>query len=504
MIMHVLKKIAGLGLMLLLAFSVSAQQDDPAKRVIKFKIKNLEDSVVYLSSYFGKRQYYRDTAEVKNGEFAFQGKKFPSGIYSVIFEDKKTYFEFVVNEPMIQMETVKDDLVGSMKVKTSNENAKFFEFLQYSTKMQEPMKEMSKKVKAIESDSTADGRSVKEAQDLKDQLRKKQEEIVAYKEKFIQDNPSLLITRVFKASRDPKVADCPEGTDDKDCQTYQYRQFKAHYLDDMDFSDEALLRTPVFHNKLEYYFSKLVIQHPDTVNAEADKIVAATKGNKETYKYVVHYVTSTYEGKEIMGMDAVWVHMGMNYYCDDKAYWMDSTKLSEFCERCDRGKNLLIGKTAPDVILMDTMKIQDDSKGSWHSLHRTPSPYTLLVFWDSGCGHCKKTMPKIKKLYDDYKDKGLFVYAVGTELETKEWIEFVREKKLDWLNVSDSPEYPRPFRTAYDIQSTPHLYLLDENKKIIAKKLTPEQFGEFIDNDKKRKAEEKAKKIKEGKEKSMK
>ncbi|MBT5976272.1 MAG: hypothetical protein HOG66_01390, partial [Flavobacteriales bacterium] len=69
---------------------------------------------------------------------------------------------------------------------------------------------------------------------------------------------------------------------------------------------------------------------------------------------------------------------------------------------------------------------------------------------------------------------------------------------LPWINVSDSPEANENaqelmlkgtttaqslnFRDTYDIFSTPKIYLLDENKKIIAVKLMPEQMGDFIDH----------------------
>jgi glutaredoxin-related protein len=56
---------------------------------------------------------------------------------------------------------------------------------------------------------------------------------------------------------------------------------------------------------------------------------------------------------------------------------------------------------------------------------------------------------------------------------------YVRDQKLDWINLAD-PHMRSNFRYEYNIETTPQLYILDEDKKIIAKKLDVEQIEEFI------------------------
>ena len=80
----------------------------------------------------------------------------------------------------------------------------------------------------------------------------------------------------------------------------------------------------------------------------------------------------------------------------------------------------------------------------------------------------------------------LEVFAVGTELEIKEWQEYVEKNELPWINVSDTPEINKNayeylqkgvttlnslnFRDVYDIYSTPVVFILDKDKKIIGKR----------------------------------
>ncbi len=458
-----------------------------------FKISGLSDStdsVVYMANYYGGKQYYFDTGLVENGNTVhFTGDEIGGGIYSIIMSDRKSYFEFVVNEPKIEMETRAGDYVKNMKVKTSVENQSFYEYLLFINDKSKRVQDLREKLENTEGT---------EKEKVKEELQKIDAEVVTFKTGFIQGHPDLFISKVFAASEEPNIPDYKEIEDEKERSRRRYVEFKKGYLSTMDFSDERLLRTPVFHNKLNYYIAKLTPQLPDSIIAAADMLVGMTNGNKETKKYIVHTITSKYEDSKVMGMDAILVHMGQTYYCPDKAWWLNEDKLKKFCERVDAMEPLLIGKIAPNLILQDTAEV-------WVNMYELKANYTILYFWDSGCGHCKKVTPKLLDFYAEYKDKGVEVYAIGTEFETEDWKKYVRKNGLVWLNVSDTPEANENahdlifkgvttlesmnFRDTYDIFSTPKVFVLDVDKRIIATKLSPEQIGEFIENHSKEQAD---------------
>ena len=68
------------------------------------------------------------------------------------------------------------------------------------------------------------------------------------------------------------------------------------------------------------------------------------------------------------------------------------------------------------------------------------------------------------------------------EFENKEWIEFINEHNLDWINGSDGGDFRSNFRTLYDVFSTPQTYLLDEEKKIISKKMSIESLEKILEH----------------------
>jgi len=82
--------------LLLLAFSINVSAQGYK---YKFKVDGVSDTVIYLAKYYGKKQYYEDTAKVDSkGNFVFEGTEMlPGGIYLMVMPDKASYFEFLVS-----------------------------------------------------------------------------------------------------------------------------------------------------------------------------------------------------------------------------------------------------------------------------------------------------------------------------------------------------------------------------------------------------------------------
>lgn len=256
--------------------------------------------------------------------------------------------------------------------------------------------------------------------------------------------------------------------------TFQRYYYVSHFFDHFDFSDDRIVRDAIFETKIDEFFKKVVYPMPDSIIVEADKLIAKTNGKDDIFKFIVHYNASMFEREKVMGMDAVFVHMVEEYYMTGMAFWADSTTNANMTERAMKLKPTLIGQRAPYLNLYDTTETKQVS------LYNLKADFTILYFWDSGCGHCKKVTPVILETYHNLKDKGVKVYAVGTELENDKWIEYIKENELDFINVSDTPSSPGYFRTIYDIFSTPRIFILDADKKIIAKQLAAEQVEEFL------------------------
>lgn len=436
---------------------------------IRFKIAGLKKGdTCLLANYYGEKQYIQDTALADaNGQLVFNGKeKLKGGIYLLVLPKKK-YFDFLIDQVQdFSMETDTSDYVKYMKVKGSEDNKLFYEYLNYIAvkhKEADPLRELIKKTKNNKD-------SIKL---LSDKMSRIDKDVKAYKLNFSKEHPKTLLSQIFKGMSDPQVPEAPKLANGRPDSTFAYRYTREHYWDNYDFSDERLLRTPILYNKMKNFMDNMTYQITDSLNAAADIIAEKARANNEVFKYVVYWLTSTYESSPIMGMDAIFVHMAERYYMTKQAFWVDSAQLAKITQRAMTLKPLLIGKYAPNLTLKDSL-MRDVT------LYDVRSKFTILYFWDYGCSHCKKVTPKLLEWYQTAKAKDVKVFAVGTETNAAEWKKYIRENKLDWINVYD-PYYQTGFKKTYDIYSTPVIYVLDENKKIIAKRLDVEQLDGLID-----------------------
>lgn len=454
-------------LMVLVAVAWAAQGQRSGYR-ITVKIPGMKDTTCFLGRYYGDKQYVLDTARSDGeGVVVFEGKKpLEGGLYLFVFPDRR-YFEFIVDrEQQFSLETQWDDPITHMKVKNSMDNELFYNYLREAIRLQQQSAGLQEQLK--NPGSAADSMA------LRNRLRDLEKQIVTYRDDYIRRHPQTFLAKVFLAMKDPEIPEpyptLPNGRPDS---TFPYRYYKAHYWDHVDLTDSRLLRSPVFAHRLKRYFDEVIPKIPDSINVAADRLIARARSDSEMYRYLVWWITYTHETSKIMGMDAVFVHMTEKYYLNGSAWWVDSVTLYKMMDRARRIAPNLIGNTAPELALRDT-------SGRLHVLSKIPARFTILVFYDPDCGHCQKEIPKIKEAYQRWKDKGVAVYAVDIEVDTEKWKKYIRQNQLDWINVSD-PYHQSNFRQLYDVYSTPVIYILDEQKKIRAKRIAAEQIDEVLE-----------------------
>lgn len=442
--------------------------NDASGYEIRIKITGLRDSLVHLANYYGDKQYLKDSAMVDaSGNVVFKGSEpLPGGIYLFVFPNK-TYFELLVDkEQHFSLDCTMGQVIETMKVKGSSDNQLFYDYLKFIQACSQEVEPLKAERKAKE-----DAKASTAETDLK--IKAVDEKVQNYKLDFMKTHPGLMLSAIFKASQDPEIPELPVKSDGKRDSAFAYYYYRDHYFDNIDLGDERLLRSPIYHSKLNNFVKNLLVQIPDSIIPWTDTLVAKASVNKETFKYMVWFLTNYYETSNIMGLDEVFVHMVKNYYTKEKAYWVDDATLYKIQDRANILEPILIGKKVKNLILQD-------STGNYQALYSVNSPYTVLFFWDPDCGHCKKATPKVKAYYDKVKTKGVQIFAVCTEVEMEKWKNFIKEYKLDWINVAD-PKLQNNFRIEFDIKTTPQIFILDKDKKIIAKKIDEETLEKILD-----------------------
>jgi peroxiredoxin len=279
---------------------------------------------------------------------------------------------------------------------------------------------------------------------------------------------------MVKASNDPEYLSYITDADGKVDSTKIYTSYKAHYFDNFTFSDPRLIYTPVFAQKMDFYFDKLVVPVVDSLEVDIDRVMAMASVNKDMETYLAWFLSLKYETSQIMGHDALFVYIVRKYLETGKVGWQYIEVKDNILKRVNTLEPLLLGKPAPNLILLDTNNVA-------RSLIATKAKYTLLFFWESTCGHCQQEMPKVLKFYDEFHTKYDFeVFGVSTDTSLVKWKAYINKNKMPWINVNGHLSLSGNYHALYDIRSTPIMYLLDEDKKIMTKFLMIEEIGNVI------------------------
>jgi thiol-disulfide isomerase/thioredoxin len=135
----------------------------------------------------------------------------------------------------------------------------------------------------------------------------------------------------------------------------------------------------------------------------------------------------------------------------------------------------LIGQRAPEFSLPD---LNDQPV----ALKNFKAKYTLLYFYSPLCTRCREVTPDVHALTKNYLAKGLRVLAVTTDCPDKNyWKTYVRQNLGDWTCVLELGKEPSELERLYATAQLPNVYFLDENKKIVLKRVPVERLQDFLD-----------------------
>ncbi|MDR0421157.1 MAG: redoxin domain-containing protein [Prevotellaceae bacterium] len=466
-----MKKIFVTVLLICAANAVSAQSYR-----IDVTIKGLGDSTVLLAVHGGATKYAVDTAVLdKDGKGSFSKSRALEGGMYFLAVNGVALFDFLVSadgDDNFGIITDKNDY-SKVEFVNSPENMAMSAYLDYRNQHQKKYEELIEQLRASAENSD-------EQKELRTRLLNFNNPLIAFSDSLANKYKGKFLATVVNAFKPPVEPDfnLPEDEPDRERKiAMNYYLFnKEHFLDNIDFNDERILRTPFFEsNIIDYYFKNvLIFKEPDSIIPCVDKIMTRMQFGSKTYRYMLSHIFNFYYASTVMGHEEIVIYLGENYYLKPEVTWETEKFRTELINFIQRNKPTLIGKTSPDLMLPTS-----DGK-RYESIHGLTADYTVLYFYDIDCGHCKEETPRIKNIYDKYKNElGLEIYAVYIQTDEKKWQDFIAENSLNWINVWD------PYRTGnihntFNTVTTPQIYLLDKDKKILARRLDSENLDKLL------------------------
>jgi len=402
----------------------------------------MKDKVVFLTGYYGTENIIYDSCKVKSGKlivFTSQDKVLPSGLYELTNKEGHIYMDFIIDQSRtFSISTSLNTIDSQREYINSDENIFYFEF----------MKMMQRKGE-ISND---------------------------YLKSLIEISPYSLLSKYLKANYlQVDVPDIlfPDGVTLDTIAQYKY--WKKHFFDYLDFSDSRLLRVKSdFH--IREYFLEYVIQNSDEIIEEIDSFILKSSINQEINKFCLSYLYNIFDDCN-PSHDAVLVHLYDTYCTNGTCDWLDEFSFNRFKKEVDRKRKILPGQIVPPLVAYDAQHNAVSTKDCKHK-------FIILWFWDPDCDECVELTPKLRDFYDIYKDYyDLEIYAVSITDDYDRWDRFIRENQLTWINVSfaiGEPNYD--FVDYFDLITTPGIYIINAKHKIIARQFSLDELHEKLGN----------------------
>jgi len=446
---------------------------------IKVTFKPFTNQYIYLGHYEGKQVPVIDSS-LLNGksEAIFKGpKNLGAGVYVIGYPNRQGFFEFLIGKE--QRFWIKADSAhpADVNFKNSPENDLLRNYQHF---MAINGKEVDSTRKLLSTAKTA-----KDSARLNEIITKTNNHIKEYRLGIINKYPDATLSFLLKLLQEPEIPPAAQHPGGKYDSLYAYKFFKSHFWDGINFFDERLVRTPIIENKLDKYFDQLVYPNADSVIKEMDWMLGYASVVPENEKYLLLKFVNRYLTMKYMWEDAVFVHLYEKYFAEKTYPWLTEKGRKTIQDRAYNLMANILGNPAPDIDLPDTT-------GKNVTLYNVNSRYTVVLIWDPTCGHCKEIVPKVDSLYKTkWKTEGVKVFALAKETDgnKNDWMSFIRQHHLEeWANVyySKAEEKSRVdsgipgYSQLYDVLSFPTLYLLDKDKRIIAKKLSFEQINDVL------------------------
>lgn len=121
-----------------------------------------------------------------------------------------------------------------------------------------------------------------------------------------------------------------------------------------------------------------------------------------------------------------------------------------------------------------------DMYGNEIALSSLEGKTILIQFWSATIGNSNAMNADLKKIYEEYHDKGFEIYQVAIDSSKAIWVNAVQQQALPWISVCDLLGEASPALSIYNVQKLPYNYLFDSKSNIIGKDLTATEIEEKL------------------------
>ncbi len=438
---------------------------------IDVTIKGFESDQAYLGYYLGAKTYIKDTVSAVNGHFVFSGKEvLDDGIYIIIDPKDYSFFEIVLSDDQhLSLSTVKGQENKMMKVQGSEENELFFGYLHYLEKQYEEMDVLKQDMEGLDP-------STESYQRDEQSIALIEEKIKNYRTDFASKTKNSFLGTIIRLTQEMDFPEALTGPDADPIERYNY--YMKHYFDDVDFSAAGLKHVPAFYKKIDDYLGRLVVQHVDSLKLAVDRLLNLASVNDEMFQYVTIETINKFAKSKIMGMDGVYAHIVENYYATGRATWADENTLQLMIARAKMIQRILLYRP------VETVNGKDEN-GDAVALHDTKAVLTFVLLFDPSQTEQRQRFEAVKEVLAAHDPADLHLVSIASNGTYEEWKKVLGEWELTnqpkITNIYTETDAFLYSQTNQKKANSPILFLLDDQKYVMAKDLDVKRYAEIID-----------------------
>ena len=224
----------------------------------------------------------------------------------------------------------------------------------------------------------------------------------------------------------------------------------AHFWDGIETFDGPTDDNPVLAAQLDFYFDKMVAPLPDSITLEIDRLVERTDFNPDLRDFILWHLLEKYRHPEYMSQDQVFVYLYDRYFSQLEIKDLNAANLAMIRDKAEHLRRLALFNVAPDIHLGDSIDLQS-----------IESEYTVLFFYDHSCDVCLQERRELDSVCAEHPE--ITVLSIDLNMD----------------QTTNLSELLAVFDT-YDIDAKPLVYVLDREKRIIAKRIRAKQIPLII------------------------
>jgi thiol-disulfide isomerase/thioredoxin len=434
-----------------------------AQHTIKGTINpKIESDWVILYKIEGTKQVFVSNTTIKKDSVVISGKKqvvgrfeftlkpqAKVGAYRINYRTEgEGFLDFFYNKENISFLFNPEYPEQSVTFSKSSENKLYKEYINAISKAQGKLDSIQ--VAAIQNPKV----------DLKISYKKAYNRVNTLQNKYVELSKNKYIAPIVKINARNNAAEILTSID-----AYLFN-IKNTFFDKLDFSNKTLLNSSFITDKIVSYV--FFINYSDDSKTQQ-------KLYKESIETVLSKIKSLPYKKDIIEFLVVQFEAYKNLEIIDYLFENYYDKLPETLQN----HKFKLEKTA--LFASEVGRIAPNF--SWKENGKTLKLSTLndaekyvLVFWSTSCSHCMREIPQ---LYSYLKNKkNIKVIAFSLENDAFVWENYSKTNLFGWHNVLGLNKWQNETAKTYQVFSTPSYFVLDKNKKIIAK---PDDIEEVKD-----------------------